>query len=310
MQNTLRGGQAEAQRMTEPRHRIQAGKAPGEPLTDDEHALLRPRTWVALSLSIYAKQDKRYPGHVRFALHVPMQKSVQTPQKAKEQLNENPGLPVVTVDRGVNRLAVMGAFLDKQRIATQFIHGGALNHKRHRLFNIISSKRVQSGRLPKAVQENVNLWSKVRHLDENAARQVARQIVDFACQHGAKVLVFEYLQKYHAPKEKMSRAGRKNHKRADWLRGQIVQWVRDLAFHEGILTVERNPAYTSQMYPHCQHGYRYVGMRMKHTLMCTNPDHSYRADADFVGVMNVYRKWNGTFTYPLKKKEDSSLQST
>ena len=164
-----------------------------------EKASIWPRVRVTLSLAIYAKRDKRYPGHLRFALYVPMQKAVQTPKKVK-QLNENPGLPVVTVDLGVNRLAVMGAFRDNQLIATQFIHGG-----------------------------------KVRHLDDNAARQVARQIVDFACQHGAKVLVFEYLRKYRPPKEKMSRAGRKNHKRAYWLRGQIVRWVRDLAFREGIL---------------------------------------------------------------------------
>ncbi len=39
----------------------------------------------------------------------------------------------------------------------------------------------------------------------------------------------------------MSRAGRQNHKRAYWLRGKILRWVRDLAFREGILTVERNP---------------------------------------------------------------------
>ncbi|PSR26073.1 MAG: hypothetical protein C7B43_15140 [Sulfobacillus benefaciens] len=31
--------------------------------------------------------------------------------------------------------------------------------------------------------------------------------------------------------------------------GQIVQWVRDLAFREGTLTVERNPACRSQMCP-------------------------------------------------------------
>ncbi len=56
----------------------------------------------------------------------------------------------------------------------------------------------------------------------------------------------------------MSRSGRKNHKRAYWLRGQIVQWVRDLAFREGIVTVARHPAYPSPMCPHCQPEYRWV----------------------------------------------------
>ena len=300
----LRAAHAESQRIRTETAQIKARKAPKEPWTDEERAAVRPKVWVALSLSLYAQRDKGYPGNLRFALHVPMEKYVPTPKKAKDQRAASPGLPVVTVDLGVNRLAVMGAFRDNQLIATQFIPGGALNHKRHLLLNAISKKRAQSGRLPKDIQDNVHLWEKVRHLDENAARQVARQIVNFALHHGAQVIVFEYLRKYQAPKETMSRSGRKNHKRAYWLRGQIVKWVRDLAFREGILTVERNPAYTSQMCPHCPEEYRGVGVRVKHTFTCANPNHSYAADADFVGMMNLYRKWAGTFTYPRKKKDD------
>jgi hypothetical protein len=73
-------------------------------------------------------------------LHVP------PPLKAKAQRAANPGLSVVTVDLGVNRLAVMGAFLHSQLIATQFIDGAALNHSRHLLLNTINTKRAQSGR--------------------------------------------------------------------------------------------------------------------------------------------------------------------
>ncbi len=102
----------------------------------------------------------------------------------------------------------------------------------------------------------------------------------------------------------MTRPGRKNHKRAYWLRGQIGRWVRDLAFREGILTGERNPAYTSQMCPHCPPDCRSVGMRAQHTFTCSNPHHPYRADADFVGMLNLSRKWSGTFTYPSKKQDD------
>ncbi len=118
------------------------------------------------------------------------------------------------------------------------------------------------------------------------------------------MIVFEYRRKYQAPTEQMSRSVRKNHKRAYWVRGQIVQWVRDLAFREGILTVERNPAYTSQMCPHCLAEYHRVGTRIQPTFTCSHPDHTYTADADFVGMMNLYRKWAGTFTYPSKKKDE------
>ena len=83
------------------------------------------------------------------------------PQKAKAQFVANPGMPVATVDLGVNRLAVMGAFLNNKLMATKFVHGGELNHKRHLLLNAIYKKRGQSGRLQKDGQDNVNLWEKV-----------------------------------------------------------------------------------------------------------------------------------------------------
>ncbi len=76
-----------------------------------------------------------------------MEKYVPTPQKAQAQREANPGLPVVTVDLGVNRLAVMGAVSLGQLQATQFIPGGARNHQRHLLLQAISKKRAQSGRL-------------------------------------------------------------------------------------------------------------------------------------------------------------------
>lgn len=304
MHEALRNGQDEKRRIMEAKKQIRASKAPNAPWTEAERAAVRPKVWVPLSLALYAKRDKRYPGHVRFALHVPMEKFVQTPMPAKKQQAANPGMPVVTVDLGVNRLAVMGAFRDHHLMATQFISGGALNHERHLLLNAIDQKRRQSGRLHPQVSDNVSLWEKVRHLDENAARQVARRIVDFAVHQGAPVIVFEYLRHYQPPKERMSWSGRKNHKRAYWLRGQIVTWVRDLAFREGILTVERNPAYTSQMCPHCPEDYRSVGTRVRHTFTCSNPNHAYVADADFVGMMNLYRKWSGTFTYPSRKKDE------
>ncbi len=229
-----------------------------------------------------------------------MEKRIETPKKAEIQRAAHPDMPVVTVDLGVNRLAVMGAFINSQLVATKFVHGGELNHHRHQLLSVINNKRQQSGRLQPDVQDNAFLWEKVRNLDENAARQVASQIVGFARLHGAQVIVFEYLRQYRPPKEKMSRSGRKNHKRGYWLRGQIVEWARDLAFREGVLTVERNPAYTSQMCPHC----RTLGERKGHRFTCENPDHPYRADADFVGMMNLYKKWTKTFAYPRKKADE------
>ncbi|WP_232796691.1 zinc ribbon domain-containing protein [Kyrpidia spormannii] len=288
-ESLLAGSALEKERIARERKRSKTGQAG----SGEEKG---GRTWVAKSLTVHGKRDKRYPGGVRYALHIPMEKSVDKPRKAEEQRRADPQMPVVAVDLGVGRLAVMGAFVEGKLAATRFVDGRALNHRRHRLLTAIHRKREQSGRLQPGVQDNANLWNKIRNLDENAAKQTAVTIVQFAMEHGARVIVFEHLRRYRPPKERMSKSGRKNHKRAYWLRGQIMKWVRDLAFREGILTVERNPAYTSQTCPHC----KVLGERNGSRFTCKNPNHRYSADADFVGMMNLYRKWTKTFVYPRK----------
>ncbi len=182
-QMALAESQAESARITDATNQIKARKNPKEAWTAEERAAVRPQIWRALSLSLYARRDKQYPDGLRFSLHVPFEKWIDAPQKAKVPFAADPGMPVVAVDLGVNRLAVMGAFLNDRLMATKFIQGGELNHKRHRLLSVINNKRSQSGRLQANVQDNIDLWKKVRNIDENAARQVARRIVDFAIVH-------------------------------------------------------------------------------------------------------------------------------
>ena len=296
----LAASQCEQARIRDVTAHLRATKGDRKHWEAADKEAVRPQTWCAQSFTLYSRSDRRYPDPQRFSLHIPLEKWVDTPQKAEVQRALQPDMPVVTVDLGVNRLAVIGAFHGGHLTATQFISGGSLNHHRHQILTTIFRKRQQSGRLQKGVLDNGDLWQTVQNLDEDAARQVAVQIVRFAQAHQASVIVFEYLRRYHPPKEKMSRAGRKNHKRAYWLRGKILRWVRDLAFREGILTVERNPAWTSQMCPQCAT----VGSRQGHHVVCQNPAHPYHADADFVGMMNLYKKWTKTFTYPRKKAVD------
>ena len=127
---------------------VKANKAAQDPWTHEGKIRLCPQVWVPLSLPLYAKHVARYPAHARFALHIPLEKYVATSKTAKEALKEHPGMPVMTVEWGANRLAVTGACLDSQLMATQFIPGGELNHNRHLLWNTLSNKRPQGGRVP------------------------------------------------------------------------------------------------------------------------------------------------------------------
>ena len=88
MHEALRAGHAETRRITETRKQIQASKAPNEPWTEADHGAVRPKVWVPLSLTLYMKRDKRYPGHRRFALHVPMEKSIDPPRKPRNNFGK------------------------------------------------------------------------------------------------------------------------------------------------------------------------------------------------------------------------------
>jgi len=105
-----------------------------------------------------------------------MEMWVDAPKKAEEKRTLQPDMAVVTVDLGVNRLAVMGAFLNSRLIAAKFIHGGTLNHHRHQLLRVINNKRTLSIRLQPSVQDNASLWEKVRNLDDNLRGRLPRRL--------------------------------------------------------------------------------------------------------------------------------------
>jgi hypothetical protein len=67
----------------------------------------------------------------------------------------------------------MGAFCYDHLMAALFYSRGELNHKRHGLLNVIHSQRRQSRGLQANIQDNGDLWEKMRNMNENAARQVA-----------------------------------------------------------------------------------------------------------------------------------------
>lgn len=229
---------------------------------------------------------------MRLALHIPFTIKTESIIPAKKQLKADSCMSVTTVDTGANNLAVAIAWSNNQKVDTMFLPGKQLNHERKQLLEIINNKRSQSGRLVKGETDNITLWRKIRNKDEDATWQVARAVVNFAIKNNSKVIVFEYLRKYQPGKTAMNKSGRKNHKRSYWLRGKMLKKTRELAFREGILTVERNPAYTSQTCPHCHT----LGKREKHTFTCQNCN--WQAHSDFVAAMNLYAKWKKTFVYP------------
>jgi IS605 OrfB family transposase len=118
----------------------------------------------------------------------------------------------------------------------------------HQLGRIARNRR-KTGMIAEGEQDNVHLWNKIRHADEQVAHVVSARIVEFAKQHEATLLVFEHLGNLKPAKGKYSKRG--NDKRAYWMKGRIFTYAKYKAYNAGILTSRVNPRNTSRECARC-----------------------------------------------------------
>lgn len=115
---------------------------------------------------------------------------------------------------------------------------------------------------------------------------------------GERVLVFEYPRPYWQERG-LSWSQRANQKRSYWLRGKVLHHARHLVLCHGILVVRRNPAWTSQAYPHRGHLGEWFspdGRIYPSRLHCA--ECGWSGDANVVAARNLQWNWARTFRYP------------
>jgi IS605 OrfB family transposase len=208
-------------------------------------------------------------GKAAWWLHTPIQKKVVSNGKIEKQVKEaqqrtreteneteeNPSqteqqsLRLCSVDLNINDSLTVCTILnaDGKVVASRFIRGGnELQHRRKLQLGRVARKRSQTkGTLPKGIQDNKQLWEKVRNIDDNAAHLVSRRIVEFAVEQSATILVFEHLGNFKPQKGKYSKRG--NEKRSYWLRGRIFKYAKYKAWAAGgIITSRVSPRDTSR----------------------------------------------------------------
>src|SRR6266567_7633123 len=132
--------------------------------------------------------------------------------------------------------------------------GGGIRIKYHlrvatRRAPTLPRNRRKTGIIAEGEQDNVHLWNKIRHKDEQVAHVVSARIVQFAKQHEATILVFEHLGDLKPASGKYSHRG--NSKRAFWMKGRIFTYSKYKAYTEGILTSRVNPRNTSRECARC-----------------------------------------------------------
>ena len=184
-------------------------------------------------------------------LHTSIEKTFSSPPKIAEHLtiaetricavdlNLDQHVAVCTVQ------TVAGTIL-----ATRFIgEGRAISGFRKRQLGRIARHRSQTGILAEHEQDNADLWRKIRHMDEQVAHLVSARIVQFACEQGASILVFEHLGNLRPEKGKYSHRG--NSKRAYWMKGRIFKYAKYKAWNQQIITSRVNPRNTSRECHRC-----------------------------------------------------------
>jgi transposase len=183
----------------------------------------------------------------KWALHTPIEKRLKNPLSIKKQIESNSDFKVCAIDLNMDGALAVCTIKDAKGsvLATKFIGDGQrANGFRKRLFNRIAKKRSQTGIIEQGVQDNADLWAKIRNYDENLSHLVSTRIVQFAQEYGASVLVFEHLGNLKPEKGKYSRRG--NQKRAFWMKGRIFKYSKYKAYNVDILTSRVNPQDTSR----------------------------------------------------------------
>jgi IS605 OrfB family transposase len=204
-----------------------------------------PEGWSLCSPQLVRKGKQWY-------LHTPIEKKITSPVKIEKQIKTKENMKICAIDLNMDGALAVCTIRDVEGsvLATKFIGDGQrANGFRKLHLGRIARNRSQTGIIEQGVQDNADLWAKIRNSDENLSHLVSCRIVQFASSHSASVLVFEHLGNLKPEKGKYSR--RSNRKRAFWMKGRIFKYTKYKAYNAGILTSRVNPKDTSRTCAKC-----------------------------------------------------------
>lgn len=231
--------------------------------------------------------------HKSAELHVCQTKEIMA-KKIMER-KRDPDLVTVGVDLNVKNLAMISVRQHERIIETVFVTDHGLDQHRYRHLKRIAKKQWQSGKPVQGERSNQQIWQHIRHMNEDAAHQVARHIANVCAKFPGCILIFERLRKIRRSAGSKSR--RMNRTQANQLRGKINQQARAKAYAQGIVTVEVNPWGTSQHCCNCgAKGERFslkAGKRnvWKGGKLFACPRCHYEANADHNASVNLHHSF-------------------
>lgn len=199
---------------------------------------------------------------------------------------KDPTLRLCLVDLGIKRHAVITIQDTEGRVyATNFISGAQDNHLRKQYLEKVNSLQSQTKVIPEDERFAKDLWDKISNFNDNIAHKVSRRIVNFAKEHGAKIIVFEHLGNLRPSKG--TRSHWLNQKLGYWIKGRTFRYSQYKALHEGIITCRVSPKYTSSRCPYC--GFKAIE-RYGSLARCSNCK-THGVNSDFIGTLGIGRNF-------------------
>jgi putative transposase len=185
-------------------------------------------------------------------LHTPVEKAFKSPNKVEEQVKGNAHTKICAVDLNLGKQIAVCTVqtVEGTILATRFIGGGnEISGFRKRTLGRIARNRSKTGIIAEGERDNAALWQRLRNRDDYEAHRISRQIVQFALQQEASIVVFEHLGTLKPEKGKYSRRG--NQKRAYWMKGRIFTDAKYKAWAQRIITCRVSPRNTSRECARC-----------------------------------------------------------
>lgn len=147
------------------------------------------------------------------------------------------GTRVVGVDLGITHDAVLSVVnVDGSISARKFISHSSHKNEMHMLLNKTKKSMSKGGK------RNLRHWARIKGLAREIAISTAIQIVDFAVQEGAQVIVFENLQFNQRSMNRSMRA-----RLHMWKYRFLQEAVQTLAWKKGVRIARINPKNTSKL---------------------------------------------------------------
>jgi len=151
---------------------------------------------------------------------------------------------ILAVDLGINTTATVAVIASDGTVKhRKFIHPSRDIDRRDNRLQQIRRKAKLTGKLHKGFCRG--RYRKARHINQNIAQQVSRQIVEIARQFGVKTIVLEHLKGWR-PKGGRKRSNLKQRFHG-WLHRRLAELIEMKWTELGGNVAYVNPAYTSKM---------------------------------------------------------------